>query len=43
MLMAFAKYGVPSSGKWLQTGLEVLFWVYAAMAFLSSCAIYVIL
>ncbi|KAH7407726.1 C4-dicarboxylate/malic acid transporter [Cadophora sp. MPI-SDFR-AT-0126] len=43
MLMAFAKYGVPSSGKWLQTCLEVLFWVYAAMAFLSSCAIYVIL
>ncbi|KAH7356679.1 voltage-dependent anion channel-domain-containing protein [Rhexocercosporidium sp. MPI-PUGE-AT-0058] len=43
MLMAFAKYGVPSSGKWLQTGLEVCFWVYAAMAFLSSCAIYVIL
>lgn len=43
MLMAFAKYGVPSSGMWLQTGLEVLFWVYAAMAFLSSCAIYVVL
>jgi tellurite resistance protein TehA-like permease len=43
ILMTIAQYGIPETGRWLQVAFKVLFWIYAALAFLSSCCIYLIL
>lgn len=43
ILITIAQYAVPETGTWLQTTFKVLFWIYAMLALLSSCCIYLIL
>ena len=43
ILMTIAQYGIPATGRWLHITFKVLFWIYATLALLSSCCIYLIL
>ena len=40
-LLNVAQYGQASIGGWFDTAIAVLFWIYCALAIVSSCAIYV--
>jgi hypothetical protein len=43
ILSNIAQYGVPKTGLWLQTTMQVCFWAYATLSVLSSAAIYLML
>ena len=43
LFVNLAQYGIPNSGIWLQSTLQVVFWVYSTLAFISACGIYLIL
>ncbi|PQE09619.1 hypothetical protein CJF32_00007089 [Rutstroemia sp. NJR-2017a WRK4] len=43
ILSNIAQYGVPKTGLWLQTTMQVCFWAYASLSVLSSAAIYLML
>ncbi|PQE26733.1 hypothetical protein CJF31_00003409 [Rutstroemia sp. NJR-2017a BVV2] len=43
ILSNIAQYGVPKTGLWLQTTMQVCFWAYASLSVLASAAIYLML
>lgn len=38
-----SQYGIPYTGLWFQTAMEVLFWTYTSFAFVTSSGMYLIL
>jgi hypothetical protein len=43
ILINFCQYGIPETGEWFQTVMQVFFWVYASIAVLASSGMYLIL
>ncbi|KAL3420542.1 c4-dicarboxylate transporter malic acid transporter [Phlyctema vagabunda] len=43
ILINICQYGIPNTGVWLQTTMQILFWVYAGIAFIASATIYLII
>jgi hypothetical protein len=37
------QYGIPETGVWFQTTMQVCFWIYASVAVLASASIYLII
>ncbi|KAL8962382.1 MAG: hypothetical protein Q9183_005166, partial [Haloplaca sp. 2 TL-2023] len=42
VLINISQYGLTKSGPWLDTAVQVLFWLYAALAILASSGIYLL-
>lgn len=43
ILTNMSQYGIPYTGLWFQTAMEVLFWTYTSFAFVTSSGMYLIL
>ncbi|RDW91577.1 hypothetical protein BP5796_02742 [Coleophoma crateriformis] len=43
ILINICQYGIPETGEWLQTTMQICFWIYAAIAFLASAGIYLVI
>ncbi|KAI1857920.1 hypothetical protein JX265_010950 [Neoarthrinium moseri] len=43
ILINICEYGMPSSGLWLQRAVQLLFWIYVAVSFTFSAAMYLTL
>jgi hypothetical protein len=37
------QYGIPETGVWFQTAMQICFWTYASVAVLASASIYLII
>lgn len=38
-----AQYGIPETGQWFQTVMQVSFWLYASLSFIASSGMYLII
>lgn len=43
MLINICQYGIPETGQWLQTTMQVCFWVYLSFVVFASSGIYLII
>lgn len=43
VLINISQYGLPETGPWLGRAVVVMFWIYAALAILSSSGIYLLM
>ncbi|KAK1772394.1 voltage-dependent anion channel-domain-containing protein [Phialemonium atrogriseum] len=43
ILLTICEYGVPHTGPWLLSAMEVMFWVYVGVSMLASAGIYLVL
>ncbi|KAG9228921.1 voltage-dependent anion channel-domain-containing protein [Amylocarpus encephaloides] len=43
MFTNMAQYGIPHTGPWFQTVMQVLFWSYASISFIASSGMYLII
>ncbi|CAG8982412.1 hypothetical protein HYALB_00007091 [Hymenoscyphus albidus] len=43
ILTNMAQYGIPKTGEWFQTVMQVCFWTYALVTFLASSGMYLII
>ncbi|KAH8685415.1 voltage-dependent anion channel-domain-containing protein [Tricladium varicosporioides] len=43
ILTNMAQYGLPHTGEWFQTTMQVLYWFYASISFISSSGMYLLI
>jgi uncharacterized membrane protein len=43
ILIAMCQYGIPETGVWFQTAMQVCFWIYASVAVMASASIYLVI
>ncbi|RDL37993.1 Uncharacterized protein BP5553_05426 [Venustampulla echinocandica] len=43
ILINVAQYGIPNTGDWLQTVMQVCYWAFASVSFISSSGMYLII
>jgi len=43
ILINMCQYGIPETGEWFQTVMQVCYWVYASLSVIASSGIYLII
>lgn len=43
ILINMCQYGIPETGQWFQKTMQVCFWVYASLSFISSSGLYLVI